>query len=198
MFERFTERARRTVFYARDEAHQLGAREIAPEHILLGIIRDGHGLMARLFSRKQLSLTGLREQILARVMRHGEPTSGWVEIPFTPTTKRILQAAIAAADADGREVLGDDLLVGILEVNDGIAAATLIQAGLTREAIRDELQRLRAHHPGDQPAPPSIGLTLTAGNVSLERIVHDLQQQIAELRARVERLEQQGGPEGSS
>jgi ATP-dependent Clp protease ATP-binding subunit ClpA len=200
MFERFTERARLTLFYARHEAHQLGAREIGPEHLLLGIVREGHGLMARLFASKQLSLADLRERILACLTRHDDPTSTAVEIPFTNATKRILKAAAAAADAERRDaVQAEDLLVGILEVNDRIAAATLAQAGLTGEMVRDELQRLRAHQPDDQPVPPSIGMTLTPGDVPpLERLVDNLQQQIAELRARVERLERQARPDQPS
>ena len=92
MFERYTERARRVLFFARYEASQLGSISIETEHLLLGLIREGKGLTSRIFQRSHLSLDSIRKDIEGRTVFR-EKVSTSVEIPFSGETKRVLQYA---------------------------------------------------------------------------------------------------------
>ena len=97
MFERYTERARRVLFFARYEASQLGSMSIETEHLLLGLIREGKGLTSRIFARSHLSLENIRKEIEGRTVFR-EKVSTSVEIPFSAETKRVLQFAAEEAD----------------------------------------------------------------------------------------------------
>ena len=96
MFERYTERARRVLFFARYEASQLGSVPIETEHLLLGLIREGKGLTSRIFARSHLSLENIRKEIEGRTV-YREKVSTSVEIPFSAETKRVLQFAAEEA-----------------------------------------------------------------------------------------------------
>ena len=96
MFERYTERARRVLFFARHEASQLGSISIETEHLLLGLIREGKGLTSRIFARSHLSLESIRKEIEGRTVFR-EKVSTSVEIPFSAETKRVLQFAAEEA-----------------------------------------------------------------------------------------------------
>src|SRR5688500_3118508 len=97
MFERYTERARRVLFFARYETSQLGSVTIETEHLLLGLIREGKGVTSRIFARSHLSLENIRKEVEGRsVFRERISTS--VEIPFSTETRRVLQFASEEAD----------------------------------------------------------------------------------------------------
>ena len=149
MFERFTERARRVLFFARYEASQLGSVSIETDHLLLGLIREGKGITGRLFTRAQLPLDGIRAVIEGRATGGAKfPTS--VEIPFTAQTKRVLQHAAQEADRLLHNHIGrEHLLLGILREEESAAAAILMQHGMRIEAVREDIVRLlndRAFH----------------------------------------------------
>src|SRR5690348_11298597 len=114
MFERYTEAARRTLFFARYETTQLGGLAIETEHILLGLLRDAHGVTRELFSRAGLSYDDVRNEIQKRTgKREKVPTSA--EIPFSAETKRVLNHAAADADALSHHDIGPEhLLLGLL------------------------------------------------------------------------------------
>jgi ATP-dependent Clp protease ATP-binding subunit ClpC len=142
MFERYTERARRVLFFARYEANQLGSSLIEPEHLLLGLIREGKGLTSRLFARAHVSLDGIRREIEGRsVAREGVATS--VEIPFSAETKRALQFAAEEADRLLHNYIGTEhLLLGLLREDRSIAASILTERGIRLEALRDDIVQL--------------------------------------------------------
>ena len=112
MFERYTERARRVLFFARYEASQLGSISIETEHLLLGLIREGKGLTSRIFARSHLSLENIRKEIEGRTVFR-EKVSTSVEIPFSAETKRVLQFAAEEADRLLHNYIGTEhLLLG--------------------------------------------------------------------------------------
>ena len=112
MFERYTERARRVLFFARYEASQLGSISIETEHLLLGLIREGKGLTSRIFARSHLSLESIRKEIEGRTVFR-EKVSTSVEIPFSAETKRVLQFAAEEADRLLHNYIGTEhLLLG--------------------------------------------------------------------------------------
>ncbi|MCC7008372.1 MAG: ATP-dependent Clp protease ATP-binding subunit [Acidobacteria bacterium] len=142
MFERYTERARRVLFFARYEATQLGSTSIETEHLLLGLIREGKGLTSRIFARSHLSLESIRKEIEGRTVFR-EKVSTSVEIPFSPETKRVLQFAAEEADRLLHTYIGTEhLLLGILREERSVAAAILYDKGMRLAAVREDIVQL--------------------------------------------------------
>jgi ATP-dependent Clp protease ATP-binding subunit ClpC len=139
MFERYTERARRVLFFARYEASQLGSVSIETEHLLLGLIREGKGLTSRLFSRAHVSLDTIRKEIEGRTVFR-EKVSTSVEIPFSAETKRTLQYAVEEADRLLHNYIGTEhLLLGILHEDRSLAASILIDKGMRLSVVREDI-----------------------------------------------------------
>ena len=143
MFERYTEGARRTLFFARYEASQLGGSTIEAEHLLLGLMRDGPGAISDIFNRAGLSYTDARRKIEAHVgVRHKIATS--VEIPFSGAMHRVLRYAMEQADAlKDREISREHLLLGILKEETSVAARMLLSRGITLQTV---IERLSGDH----------------------------------------------------
>ena len=142
MFERYTERARRVLFFARYEASQLGSVSIETEHLLLGLIREGKGLTSRIFARSEVVLDSVRKEIEGRtVLREKVSTS--VDIPFSAETKRALQCAAEEADRLLHTYIGTEhLLLGILREDRSLAASILMEKGLRLSAVREDVVAL--------------------------------------------------------
>ena len=142
MFERYTERARRVLFFARYEASQLGSISIETEHLLLGLIREGKGLTSRIFARSHLSLEGIRKEIEGRTVFR-EKVSTSVEIPFSTETKRVLQFAAEEADRLLHNYVGTEhLLLGILREERSVAASILVEKGMRPNTVREDIVQL--------------------------------------------------------
>ncbi|MEO2199174.1 MAG: ATP-dependent Clp protease ATP-binding subunit [bacterium] len=142
MFERYTERARRVLFFARYEASQLGSISIETEHLLLGLIREGKGLTSRIFARSHLSLEGIRKDIEGRTVFR-EKVSTSVEIPFSTETKRVLQFAAEEADRLLHNYVGTEhLLLGILREERSVAASILVEKGMRLSTVREDIVQL--------------------------------------------------------
>lgn len=167
MFERYTERARRVLFFARYEASQLGGLAIESDHLLLGLIREGEGLTARMFARARIPLEQLRREIEGRtVLREMVPTS--VEIPFSGETKRILQHAAKEADGLHHGHIGPEhLLLGILCADRSVAASILTEHGMRLATVREDIVQ-----PLHQQASPRSG---TPGSPSIAADMRDAQ-----------------------
>src|SRR5881394_2821752 len=142
MFERYTERARRVLFFARYEASQLGSISIETEHLLLGLIREGKGLTSRIFARSHLSLENIRKEIEGRTVFR-EKVSTSVEIPFSAETKRVLQFAAEEADRLLHSYIGTEhLLLGILREERSVAASILMEKGMRLNTVREDIVQL--------------------------------------------------------
>ena len=142
MFERYTERARRVLFFARYEATQLGSISIETEHLLLGLIREGKGLTSRIFARSHLSLESIRKEIEGRTVFR-EKVSTSVEIPFSAETKRVLQFAAEEADRLLHNYIGTEhLLLGILREERSVAATILMEKGMRLNTVREDIVAL--------------------------------------------------------
>src|SRR6187397_1355576 len=131
MFERYTERARRVLFFARYEASQLGSISIETEHLLLGLIREGKGLTSRIFARSHLSLENIRKEIEGRTVFR-EKVSTSVEIPFSAEADRLLHNYIGT----------EHLLLGILREERSVAASILMEKGMRLNTVRDDIVQL--------------------------------------------------------
>src|SRR5437016_12650193 len=142
MFERYTERARRVLFFARYEASQLASRSIETEHLLLGLVREGKGLTSRIFAASGLSGEEIRKKIQGSTAAPeyvvaGEPDE---TIPFSVETKRVLELASEEADRLLHNYVGTEhLLLGILRVERSTAASILMENGLRLRTVRDDI-----------------------------------------------------------
>ena len=142
MFERYTERARRVLFFARYEASQLGSISIETEHLLLGLIREGKGLTSRIFARSHLSLENIRKEIEGRTVFR-EKVSTSVEIPFSTETKRVLKFAAEEADRLLHNYIGTEhLLLGILREERSVGSTVLSEKGMRLNTVREDIVQL--------------------------------------------------------
>jgi uncharacterized protein (TIGR02246 family) len=143
MFERYTEKARRVIFFARYEASQYGSHTIETVHLLLGLLREDHALTRRFLSEKG-DVQSLRDEIESQITR-GERISTSVEVPLSAECNRILNMAVEEAEQLGNKHVGTEhLLLGILREEDSWAARLLRDRGLTLEGLREELSHYAA------------------------------------------------------
>jgi ATP-dependent Clp protease ATP-binding subunit ClpC len=141
MFERYTEKARRVIFFARYEASQFGAPAIEPEHLLLGLMREDKTLTGRFFPRALVSIESIRKEIEGRTLLR-EKISTSVELPLAPETKRVLAYAHEESDRlQHRHIGTEHLLLGLLREERSMAAEILYERGLRLNAVRDEIAR---------------------------------------------------------
>src|ERR1700687_1776978 len=139
MFERYTEKARRVIFFARYEASQFGAPAIEPEHLLLGLMRADKTLTGRFFPRAQITIESIRREREGRpLLRARIPPS--VELPLAPETKRVLHYSHEESDRlQHRHIGTEHLLLGLMRLERSMAAELLFDLGLRIDVIRDVL-----------------------------------------------------------
>src|SRR5262245_50391968 len=138
MFERYTERARRVIFFARYEASQLGSNSIETEHLLLGLIREGKGLTSRLFSTSHLSMESIRKEIEGRAFSR-EKVSTSVDIPLSVESRRVLGFAAEEAERMLHNYIGTEhILLGLMREEKCIAAGILGDKGMRLSATRED------------------------------------------------------------
>lgn len=141
MFERYTEKARRVVFFARYEAGQFGASSIDAEHLLLGLMREDKALANRFFLKAHMTLDSVRRDIEARTVRR-ERTTAAMDLPLSPEAKRILVHAAEEAERMNLRAIGTEhLLLALLREENTLAARILYEHGLRPHAIREEILR---------------------------------------------------------
>ena len=157
MFERFTEPARQVVVSAQVEARALRHNYIGTEHILLGLIRQGDSLAARVLDSLGVGFEDVRSQV-ARIVGEGdEVTTG--QIPFTPRAKRVLELSLREGLSLGHNYIGTEhLLLGLARENEGVAIQILLDFGADAEKIRNEVIGLLSSErpaatPGTTPMP---------------------------------------------
>src|SRR5467141_711126 len=132
MFERFTDRARRVVVLAQEEARMLNHNYIGTEHILLGLIHEGDGVAAKALESLGISLEAVRQQVEKIIGLGQQAPSG--HIPFTPRAKKVLQLAKEEAiDHGGGSVAAEHILLGLVREGSGVAAQVLTSLGATAE-----------------------------------------------------------------
>jgi ATP-dependent Clp protease ATP-binding subunit ClpC len=135
MFERFTDRARRVVVLAQEEARLLDHNWIGTEHILLGLLREGEGVAARALESLGISLDAVRQQVEEIIGRGQHPQAG--HIPFTPRAKKVLELSLREALQLGHTYIGTEhILLGLIREGDGVAAQVLVRMGADLDRTR--------------------------------------------------------------
>lgn len=142
MFEQFTDRARRVVVHAQDEAHRLGHHYIGTEDLLLSLIDESvGGVAAATFESLGIDLEVLRRRVEERAGRGDGATSGYV--PFEPLAKEVLVRAMRESRALGHDRIGaEHILLGLIDDADGVAAKVLTELGATLKGTRAQVERL--------------------------------------------------------
>ena len=151
MFERFTDRARRVVVLAQEEARMLGHSYIGTEHILLGLIYEGEGVAAKALESLGVSQEAVRRQVEEIVGQGERVPSG--HIPFTPRAKKVLELALREALQLGHNYIGTEhILLGLIREGEGVAAQVLVKLGADLNRVRQQVIQLLHGGPGKEPA----------------------------------------------
>ena len=152
MFERFTDRARRVVVLAQEEARLLNHNYIGTEHILLGLIHEGEGVAARALESMSISLESVRFQVVEIIGQGSEAPSG--HIPFTPRAKKVLELSLREALQLGHNYIGTEhILLGLIREGEGVAAQVLQQLGADLPKVRQTVIQLLSGVQGEEGQP---------------------------------------------
>jgi ATP-dependent Clp protease ATP-binding subunit ClpC len=142
MFNRFTERARKVIILAKEEARRFNHDYIGTEHILLGLVREGEGVAAAVLQKMGVSLENIRLEI-EKLVQPGPTTQIIGDIPFTPRSKKALELAAEEARALGHNYIGTEhLLLGLIREGEGIASQVLLNLGMDLNTVRNEVMEL--------------------------------------------------------
>ncbi|WP_018352355.1 ATP-dependent Clp protease ATP-binding subunit [Longispora albida] len=151
MFERFTDRARRVVVLAQEEARMLNHNYIGTEHILLGLIHEGEGVAAKALESLGISLEGVRQQVEEIIGQGQQAPSG--HIPFTPRAKKVLELSLREALQLGHNYIGTEhILLGLIREGEGVAAQVLVKLGADLNRVRQQVIQLLSGYQGKEPA----------------------------------------------
>jgi ATP-dependent Clp protease ATP-binding subunit ClpC len=152
MFERFTEKARRVVVYAQEEARMLNQNYIGTEHLLLGLIREQDGIAAKALESLDISLEDVRQQVEELIGRGTYVPTG--HIPFTPRAKKVLELSLREALQLGHNYIGTEhVLLGLIREGEGVAAQVLLNLGADLEKVRSAVIQLLSGYYGKQAEP---------------------------------------------
>ena len=149
MFERFTDRARRVVVLAQEEARMLNHNYIGTEHILLGLIHEGEGVAAKALESLGISLEGVRAQVEEIIGQGQQAPSG--HIPFTPRAKKVLELSLREALQLGHNYIGTEhILLGLIREGEGVAAQVLVKLGADLNRVRQQVIQLLSGYQGKE------------------------------------------------
>jgi ATP-dependent Clp protease ATP-binding subunit ClpA len=191
MFERFTERARRVVVLAQEEARMLNHDYIGTEHILLGLIHEGQGVAAKSLESLGISLEAVRQQVTLIIGQGQQAPSG--HVPFTPRAKKVIELSMREAKELGHNYVGTEhILLGLIREGSGVAAQVLVKLGADLDGVRQQVVRLLHGRAGEgsplhDDAPTRVD-SLDRRLAAIERWVglrpepDDLDQEIARVR----------------
>jgi ATP-dependent Clp protease ATP-binding subunit ClpC len=151
VFERFTDRARRVVVLAQEEARMLNHNYIGTEHILLGLIHEGEGVAAKALESLGISLEAVRQQVEEIIGQGQQAPSG--HIPFTPRAKKVLELSLREALQLGHNYIGTEhILLGLIREGEGVAAQVLVKLGADLNRVRQQVIQLLSGYQGKEPA----------------------------------------------
>ncbi len=166
MFDRFTERARKVIILAKEEAKRFNHDYIGTEHILLGLIKEGESVAAAVLQNLGLSLDTIRLEV-EKLVQFGPSTVVSGDIPFTPKAKKVIELAMDEARRLGHNYIGTEhLLLGLIKEGEGVASHVLMNVGLDLNKVRAEvIKLLGSTTPSNEPGapPPNMGSGMGAG-----------------------------------
>ena len=153
MFERFTDRARRVIVLAQEEARELNHNYMGTEHILLGLIKEGEGVAAKALESMGINLDDVRREVIDIIGHGSQPVTG--HIPFTPRAKKVLELSLREGLQMGHKYIGTEfLLLGLIREGDGVAAQVLIKLGADLPRVRQQVIQLLSGYEGGEGQNP--------------------------------------------
>ena len=162
MFERFTDRARRVVVLAQEEARMLHHDHIGTEHILLGLIGEGEGVAAKALESLGISQEAVRQQVEEIIGQDRQAPSG--HIPLTPRTKKVLELSLREALQLGHNYIGTEhILLGLIGEGEGVAVQVLVKLGADPSRIRQQVIQLLQGSQGKEPAAAGARASMRKG-----------------------------------
>ncbi|WP_152186578.1 ATP-dependent Clp protease ATP-binding subunit [Segeticoccus rhizosphaerae] len=178
MFERFTDRARRVVVLAQEEARMLNHNYIGTEHILLGLIHEGEGVAAKALESLGISLDDVRGQVQEIIGQGQQAPSG--HIPFTPRAKKVLELSLREGLQLGHNYIGTEhILLGLIREGEGVAAQVLVKLGADLNKVRQQVIQLLSGYQGKEPQGAGVGASqegTPAGSLVLDQFGRNLTQ----------------------
>ncbi|MGH2737449.1 MAG: Clp protease N-terminal domain-containing protein, partial [Actinomycetota bacterium] len=154
MFERFSDRARRVVVLAQEEARMLNHNYIGTEHILLGLIHEGEGVAAKALESLGISFEAVRQQVEEIIGQGQSAPTG--HIPFTPRAKKVLELSLREALQLGHNYIGTEhILLGLIHEGEGVAAQVLQKLGADLNRVRQQVIQLLSGYTGGKESGPS-------------------------------------------
>jgi ATP-dependent Clp protease ATP-binding subunit ClpC len=164
MFDRFTDRAKKVMNLARQEAQRFNHEYLGTEHILLGLVQEGSGVAANVLKQMQIDLDKIRVEV-EKIVKTGPSMVTMGQLPFTPKAKKVLELSLEEASNLGHNYIGTEhILLGLIKENEGIAAQVLMNLGVKLEDVREEvLDFLGADAADEEDDEPGIGDTPTGG-----------------------------------
>jgi len=153
VFERFTDRARRVVVLAQEEARLLNHNYIGTEHILLGLLNEGEGIAAQALESLDINLASVRDEVVKIIGQGQQSPSG--HIPFTPRAKKVLELSLREALQLGHNYIGTEhILLGLIREGEGVAAQVLQQLGAELQKVRQTVIQLLSGPGGSEEQSP--------------------------------------------
>jgi ATP-dependent Clp protease ATP-binding subunit ClpC len=141
MFERFTDRARKVVVFAQEEARTLGHDRIGTEHVLLGLVHEGEGVAVKVLDSFGIGLEAVRQRVEEIIGRGGQAPSG--HIPFTAQAKDVLRLSLRESGQLGHSYIGTEhILLGLIRQGDGVAGRVLAELGADLDRAREQVIRI--------------------------------------------------------
>ncbi|WP_119728223.1 ATP-dependent Clp protease ATP-binding subunit [Thermomonospora amylolytica] len=175
MFERFTDRARRVVVLAQEEARMLNHNYIGTEHILLGLIHEGEGVAAKALESLGISLEAVRQQVEEIIGQGQQAPSG--HIPFTPRAKKVLELSLREALQLGHNYIGTEhILLGLIREGEGVAAQVLVKLGADLNRVRQQVIQLLHGYQGKEPAAAGPSESAPSTSLVLDQFGRNLTQ----------------------
>jgi ATP-dependent Clp protease ATP-binding subunit ClpC len=194
MFERFTDRARRVMVLAQEEARMLKHDYIGTEHILLGLIQEGDGVAAHALESLGITQEEVRQQVEASVGRGQQAPKGG-HIPFTPQGKKALQLSLREAMHLGHSYIGTEhILLGLIREGEGPAAQVLVRLGADQNRVRHQvIQLLRGYQGGSEPGTAPAGGRSGKPGRSQRKLLWQLLNRFDSVESRLAALERRVG-----
>jgi len=150
MFDRFTDRAKKVMNLARQEAQRFNHEYLGTEHILLGLVQEGSGVAANVLKQMQIDLDKIRVEV-EKIVKTGPSMVTMGQLPFTPRAKKVLELSLEEASNLGHNYIGTEhLLLGLIKENEGIAAQVLMNLGVKLEDVREEVLDFLGADAGDE------------------------------------------------
>jgi ATP-dependent Clp protease ATP-binding subunit ClpA len=182
VFERFTDRARRVVVLAQEEARHLDHNYIGTEHLLLGLIHEGEGVAAMSLESLGISLQAVRAQVEEIVIGQDQsaPTG---HIPFTPRAKKVLELSLREALQLGHNYIGTEhILLGLIREGQGVAAQVLVKLGADLSRVRQQVIQLLSGYAGGEVVAEPAGARTRLVHMTVPAELREAEEQLAQVR----------------